>query len=147
MFVIGVKGTGKTKIQCYIGNKIIRKLRVNVYYISLAVFITKIEELKKNRGSVESYINKYVNCSVLILDDVGESNIDEWNRRYLFLLLDGRNNRKCVTLSNTMKTVEENNKRIGDHNVSRILEMAGENIVEIKSIKDMRFFKNREEQK
>jgi hypothetical protein len=46
-----------------------------------------------------------------------------------------------------MKTVEENNKRIGDHNVSRILEMAGENIVEIKSIKDMRFFKNREEQK
>jgi len=138
----GAAGTGKTMLQSYIGMHIIRTLAKRVKYVSVTSFIAEIDDAKRSHQSVSTYIDKHINADILILDDVGESKIDDWNKKYLFLLLDGRNNKRCVTLINTMQGVKYLRQMIGGHLVSRILEMAGENIVQIKSKIDMRFYKN-----
>jgi DNA replication protein DnaC len=143
----GPKGTGKTKLQCYIGMMYMYHIRVQVRYISLTAFLIQLDFLKKNRGNIETYIRKYINAKILIIDDVGESKVDEWDRKYVFSLVDGRNNRKCVTLINTMRDIETQCEYIGDHNVSRLIEMAGDNVIEVGSKVDMRIAANREKYK
>jgi len=138
IFLSGMKGTGKTKCLCYVANKYMSVLKAHVRYISMSSYITEIEKMKKNKAVVSDYIKLLINIPILVIDDVGESKTDEWNLRYIFLLLDGRNNRKCVTLTNTMQHIEKCNDFLGHHNVSRLLEMAGSNVVEISSTVDMR---------
>ena len=140
----GLRGTGKTKLQCYIGMMIMYYLRVQVRYISLTEMIVKLESIKKSYETFEKYIKKYIMSPVLIIDDVGESKVDEWNRKYIFMLLDARNNRKCVTLVNTMRDYQTQCDYIGEHNISRIQEMVDGNIFEVKSTVDMRIRTNRE---
>jgi DNA replication protein DnaC len=141
----GTKGTGKTKLQCFIGMQYMINHQIPVKYISLTEFVSKLESIKRSYERIDQMVKEYINASVLILDDVGESKIEEWNRKYVFLLIDGRNNRKCVTLVNTMRDYKTQCEYIGAHNVSRIQEMVSGNIVEVKSNIDMRVKANRDQ--
>lgn len=142
LIIIGKKGIGKTHAQCLIGMMIIKKLKKQVRYISLTKFIINCHALSYNHGEQRNYIEKHINSYVLILDDIGESRVEEWNKKYIFELLDGRNNKKCITLISTMNSKEELESRIGEHIVSRIFEIVQDNICVCESQIDMRDYNN-----
>ena len=134
----GQRGTGKTKMSCFLGMRYMIDLNVQVYYVSLTKYALMIDSMKNNHESFGKYSRKYQVCPVLILDDVGESMIERWHRKYIFDLIDTRNNRNCVTIFSTMNDYETQCENIGEHNVSRIQEMAGGNIINVTSNVDMR---------
>jgi DNA replication protein DnaC len=143
---IGNPGIGKTMATCYIGMKILVDLGKWVKYISLTKFIIECNALQYKHSALREYVSKYVNASILIIDDIGESRTEDWHKKHLFELFDGRNNHKCVTLMSTMRIKEDlqdPKNGINSHIVSRIEEMVGENIVLCDSQIDMREHKNK----
>ena len=143
IFLAGSQGRGKTKISCFVGLEIMRRLLKKVYYLSITQFLYSIDV--KRRNDIDNLMKKYTGVGVLILDDIGESKIEDWLIKYLYILLDSRNRPGMVTIINSMRPMEELKELIQPHNLSRIMEMAGKNIAEISSTKDMRCHRNKEE--
>jgi DNA replication protein DnaC len=143
---IGKPGIGKTLATCYIGMKALKDLGRWVKYISLTKFIIECNALQYSHSALREYVEKYTNAGILILDDIGESRTEDWHKKHLFELFDGRNNRKCVTLMSTMRSkieLDDPKNGINSHIVSRIEEMVGSNIVFCESEIDMRKNKNK----
>ena len=138
MLLTGRAGVGKTKLSSYVGMRYMIEMQKPVYFISLTRFVQTLDSMRKNRESYEKYTRKYHVCPILIIDDVGESNIEPWNRGMVFDLFDSRNDGKKVTIFSTMNDYKTQCEHIGEHNVSRMLEMAGRNKLQITSNKDMR---------
>lgn len=136
----GKPGRGKTKVSCYIGNEIIKRYLLPVKYVSITKYLHTVSKIWEK----DDFIQKYTNCKILIIDDIGESKMADWQLGYLYELLDGRNQPAKINIINCMRTIKELDDMIQPHNVSRLLEMAGPNIAEVTSDKDMRYYKNNE---
>ena len=67
--VYGGVGLGKTHLIQSIGNKISKKLKSSVYYVTSEKFANQfIDSLKENR--LKDLIHFYVNVDCLIIDDI-----------------------------------------------------------------------------
>jgi len=142
MLLAGAVGTGKTKHVVNIQNHAIQ-LGYSTYYISSNELNTTIPKLKKARQGLDDFMHKLINVPLLVYDDFGETVPDKWDEKDSRLIINERYNHKKATLITTMKNIHELNDEFGGHVTSRMIEMAGPNIAEVKSEYDMRRPANR----
>ena len=144
LIIAGPVGTGKTKIQAYL----LRKLMINhsgsAYFISSDDLSKKLSMYKDNARELDEFVEKLSKRKIVMFDDLAESSISEWRMKHFTYVINQRYYSQKVTFFNTMKTIEEAKRELGDHIMSRVLEMCNGYIVEIRSKVDMREPKNRE---
>ena len=73
--------------------------------------------LGKDRGSFAS------TKKILILDDVGSEKLSEWVRETFYQIINNRNENKKPFMITSNFSIQQLAERIGDRNVSRIVEM------------------------
>lgn len=141
LLITGSPGTGKSMLTCAVGYFYI-KAGIEIKYTSLSDLLIEIDNCKEKK-TIYKIIRALRSYQVLIIDDIGESSVESRFHKYVFSLFDGRNSEKKVTLMNTMKSAEQLSELIGEHVVSRMLEMSAGNIFQIKSNVDMRDVNNK----
>lgn len=88
------KGSGKTFLACCLANEVIKKHDISVKFITVPDYL----EIVKDKDKKE-LVDTIVNCSLLILDDIGvETDKQEWINNALFRLVDSRKNRMLPTI-------------------------------------------------
>ena len=83
-----------------------------------------------NELSEHETLTKYMNCQLLVLDDLGTERASEWQQEKLHLLLNHRYNEMMPTIITTNLGLTELNKQVGKRVVDRIFEAAchGDNL-------------------
>lgn len=84
---------------------------------------------RKDTSELE-IIDKYSQCPLLVIDDVGAEKVSDWSRQIFYMLIDRRYRDMKQTIITTNKTPDEIATLIDDRITSRIFEM-GE-VIEIK---------------
>lgn len=97
-----------------------------------------IHEIKAsyNANDLSEYetLTRYMNCQLLVLDDLGTERASEWQQEKLHLLLNHRYNEMLPTIITTNLGINELNEQVGKRVVDRIVEAAshGDNLWRLK---------------
>lgn len=118
LIIYGGVGTGKTMIASYLALKAIHKHNFTVRYLYASEVAQKVKATWGTKESEAEVLNDLINCDILILDEIGRAEYNE----YLFKVLDGRyENEKITILAGNVQP--QNIKSIfGDAIVSRLQE-------------------------
>lgn len=137
IIISGKVGTGKTRLSSYLGIQIIKRKQLKIHFVTTSEIYSKFRENDLRMEAIDNCLY----CDVLILDDLGESPIEEWNKKYLFLIVNKRYENLKPILINTMQplTFLYDERYIGKHIMSRLIHRSRGYIAEIKSDKDMRY--------
>lgn len=84
------KGSGKTFLACCLAGSIQVKYRKTVKFVSVVDYLQAVKETFKQGPEVQNGIFGYMNCDLLILDDLGSEKTSEWADQELFRLVDHR---------------------------------------------------------
>ena len=108
LMIYGGVGLGKTHLIQSIGNKISKKLKSSVYYVTSEKFANQfIDSLKENK--LKDFINFYSNIDCLILDDVQFFKGKEKTQEVFFHIFNQLNlNSKQIILAADKSPVELN---------------------------------------
>ena len=139
IILAGTIGSGKTRILCWLASRIILETDFTLYFITVSELIVRIN-LKQER----KWFSIFKNIDVLILDDFSEIDLTDSGKTALSTIVNGRYNNKKSTFITTMKDVEKINFMLGEHTLSRLIEMAKDHIVEIES-NNMRYKEGQQE--
>ncbi len=122
VLIMGKTGTGKTHISTAIAKGVI-SLGYDVLYDSAQNIITDFEtdKFKSGYGQVESRSEKYLECDLLIIDDLGTEFTSQFTVSCLYNLLNTRQNRGLSTILSTNLSYEELQKKYEDRIFSRIV--------------------------
>ncbi len=131
----GVVGIGKTRILSSIASEIIKKQpMLNVFYIDWNDIFKDLDIRDSNNFRdypvINELLNKMKHASLLIIDELGSIEFNQWIHNNIYYVLNYRYNRKKITLFATNYFDETDGerptlkKRIGDRIRSRIYEMA-----------------------
>ena len=143
MLVGGPIGTGKTKRILHVMNGAIKK-GVPSYYISSNELNTQIPRLKKSGKGLDAFMDKLIKTKLLVYDDFGESDPNSWDLKDANLVVNERYNHGRAILFTTMKSIPNLADQVGDHMISRMIEMSGPFIAEVEpEAIDMRMPDNR----
>ena len=97
-----------------------------------------IHEIKGSYNASDSSeyetLTRYMNCQLLVLDDLGTERASEWQQEKLHLLLNHRYNEMLPTIITTNLGINELNRQVGQRVVDRIIEAAshGDNLWRLK---------------
>ncbi len=117
LFITGKSGIGKTFLCSCIAKNLIDK-GFSVIYVTCYNLIEKYNQIKFNKSS-ES-ISDYIDCDLLIIDDLGSENRTEYNTSILFHIINDRiNERKPIVISSNF-SLGNLQKEYGDRIASRI---------------------------
>ena len=94
--------------------------------------------MKEGTREFNNYIDNLCSRNILLFDDLGESKVSEWRMKHFTYIVNQRYYNGKVTFFNTMKTMVELNRDLGEHIISRICEMCKGYMVEVESKVDMR---------
>ncbi len=102
-FYSEVKGSGKTRLACSIGNALINMYFKNVRFTTTINLLDKLKstfDKGKNTGSLtyDELIQDIKTVEVLILDDVGVEATSDWAREVFYSILNDRMTYKKVTI-------------------------------------------------
>ncbi len=122
MLLIGTTGTGKTHISTSVAKVVIER-GFNVIYESIHNIITDFENDKFRSGytQTESSSDKYLECDLLIIDDLGTEFQTPFATSCIYNILNTRQNRGFSTIVSTNYPVAELNKRYDDRIFSRLI--------------------------
>jgi DNA replication protein DnaC len=122
LLIMGKTGTGKTHISTAIAREIISQ-GYDVIYDSAQNVITDFEadKFRSGYGQSESRSEKYLECDLLIIDDLGTEFISQFTVSCLYNLLNTRQNRGLATILSTNLSYEELQKKYEDRIFSRIV--------------------------
>lgn len=84
------KGSGKTFLACCLAGSIQQKYRKIVKCVSVVEYLQAVKETFKQEAEIQNGIYGYMNCDLLILDDLGSEKTSEWADQELFRLIDHR---------------------------------------------------------
>lgn len=84
------KGSGKTFLACCLAGSIQLKHRKTVKFVSVVEYLQAVKETFKQGPEIPSRITGYMNCDLLILDDLGSEKTSDWADQELFRLIDNR---------------------------------------------------------
>ncbi len=122
LLLIGKTGTGKTHISTAIAREIIN-LGYDVIYDSVQNIIADFEDDKFRRSynTDELRAEKYLECDLLIIDDLGTEFTNQVTLSCIYNLLNTRQNKGLATIISTNLTAEELAGKYDDRIYSRIV--------------------------
>ena len=122
LLLMGTTGTGKTHISTAIAAEIIKK-GYDVIYDSAQNIINDFEfdKFKSWYGREESRSDKYLECDLLIIDDLGTEFTSQFALSCLYNLLNTRQNKGLATIVSTNLTSEELSGKYEGRITSRLM--------------------------
>ena len=122
LLLIGSTGTGKTHISTAIARELIHK-GYDVIYDSTQNIVSDFEadRFKSSYGNYESKSEKYLDCQLLIIDDLGTEFTNQFTVSALYNLLNTRQNKGLPTIISTNLSPDELARKYEDRIYSRII--------------------------
>ena len=122
LLLIGKTGTGKTHISTAIARELIHK-GYDVIYDSAQNIISDFEadRFRSNYGREENRSDKYLSCTLLIIDDLGTEFQNAFTLSTIYNLLNARQNSDLPTVISTNLSPEELRAKYEDRIFSRIM--------------------------
>ena len=119
---IGKTGTGKTHLSTAIAKAVIEK-GYEVLYDSAQNIVSAFEndKFKSGYGPYEPQSDKYLDCDLLILDDLGTEFVNQFTVSCLYNLINTRQNKGLSTLISTNLSPKELTTKYEDRIYSRIM--------------------------
>lgn len=108
LLLIGNTGTGKTHVSTAIAKAVISR-GFEVLYDSAQNIVNEFEtdRFRSGYGQHESVSRKYMDCDLLIIDDLGTEFVNSFTVSCLYNLLNTRQNRGLSTIISTNLSAEE----------------------------------------
>ena len=122
LLLIGPTGTGKTHISTAIARELIHK-GYDVIYDSTQNIISDFEadRFRSGYGREESRSEKYLDCTLLIIDDHGTEFSNQFTLATIYNLLNSRQNKGLATIISTNLSPDELARKYEDRIYSRII--------------------------
>ena len=122
LLLIGTTGTGKTHISTAIARELIHQ-GYDVIYDSTQNIISDFEadRFRNNYGREENKSEKYLDCRLLIIDDLGIEFSNQFTLSTLYTLLNARQNKGLATIISTNLSYDELKNKYEDRIFSRII--------------------------
>ena len=122
LLLIGPTGTGKTHISTAIARELIHK-GYDVIYDSTQNILSDFEadRFKSGYGREENRADKYLECTLLIIDDLGTEFSNQFTLATIYNLLNSRQNKGLATIISTNLSPEELARKYEDRIYSRII--------------------------
>lgn len=122
LLFIGSTGTGKTHLSTAIAKALIEK-GCEVLYDSSQNIVSAFEKdrFKSGYGQYEPIGDKYLECELLILDDLGTEFVNQFTISCLYNLINTRQNKGLSTIISTNLSATELTKKYEDRIYSRIM--------------------------
>ncbi len=122
LVLLGKTGTGKTHISTAIAKRVIEQ-GFEVLYDSSQNIVSAFEtdRFKSGYGPYEPKGDKYLECDLLIIDDLGTEFINQFTVSCLYNLLNTRQNKGLSTIISTNFTYKELLNKYEDRIFSRIV--------------------------
>ena len=120
--ILGKTGLGKTHLSSAIARRVIEE-GFDVFYVTAINMVSdfEAEQFGSHRGVKGEFTDKYFECDLLILDDLGTEVTNQFTNSCLYLVLNNRINLRRPTIINTNLTSKEIRARYTDRIASRIL--------------------------
>ncbi len=108
LLLIGTTGTGKTHISTAIAAEVIAQ-GFDVLYDSTQNIVSAFEDdrFRSGFGQRESLSEKYIECDLLIIDDLGTEYTTQYTLSVLYNIINTRNNKGLSTIISTNLTAQE----------------------------------------
>ena len=122
LILCGATGLGKTHLSTAVARRLIDR-GYDVYYTGAIAMFADFEYARFGSGLGERAADpaRYVDCDLLILDDLGTEVTNQFTNSCLYMVLDQRINLHRPTIINTNLTGKEIKARYTDRIASRIL--------------------------
>lgn len=120
LLLIGTTGTGKTHISTAIAKEIIEQ-GYDVVYDSAQNIISDFTDDQYRRSGSEPKAEKYMDCDLLIIDDLGAEFSNQMTLSILYNLLNTRQNQGLATIISTNLSAKELAARYEGRIYSRIV--------------------------
>lgn len=120
LLLIGATGTGKTHISTSIAREIIEQ-GYDVLYDSAQNIIADFTDDQYRRSASEPKADKYLECDLLIIDDLGAEFSNQMTVSILYNLLNTRRNKGLATIISTNLSAKELAARYEGRIYSRIV--------------------------
>lgn len=122
LLLIGPTGTGKTHISTAIARELIHK-GYDVIYDSTQNILSDFEadRFRSGYGREDNRSDKYFDCTLLIIDDLGTEFSNQFTVATIYNLLNSRQNKGLATIISTNLSPEELAKKYEDRIYSRII--------------------------
>lgn len=122
LLLIGTTGTGKTHISTAIAKEIIHQ-GFDVIYDSVQNIISDFEadKFKSGYNQTEAISEKYLECELLIIDDLGTEFTTQFSTSVIYNLLNTRQNRGLSTVISTNLSAKELASKYDGRIYSRIV--------------------------
>lgn len=117
IYIDGKSGLGKTFLCSCIAKELIEK-GFSVIYITSYNLIDEYSNIKFNRSNKN--ISDYINCDLLIIDDLGSENRSEYSNSIIFQIINDRINKKKASIISSNFDIEEIPKQYGNRIASRL---------------------------
>jgi DNA replication protein DnaC len=102
LIITGATGCGKTYLACAIGNKACIE-GYSVKFIKLPTFLEEIK-VSHQTGTITKLLNKLISYDLLILDDLGLTDINEEQLHDIFNIIDERYKLKSIIITSQLPT-------------------------------------------
>ena len=122
LLLIGSTGTGKTHISTAIAREVINR-GFDVLYDSAQNIVSAFEtdRFKSGYGEYEPIADKYLECDLLIIDDLGTEFVNQFTISCLYNVFNTRQNKGLSTIVSTNLSAEELTQKYEGRIYSRIV--------------------------
>ncbi len=121
LFITGNTGTGKTHLATAYLKKCLSYSYKNGVIKSF--IFTEIPEIISEYYVDNKSFNKYKNCDILLIDDLGSELYKDWGEAKIYELINYRYKELKQTIITSNLSYAELSEKIGDRSVSRMFEM------------------------